>query len=59
MLPDFKLPIEDLNNANFWLEEWWNRYEATSDDGFKESAQAMERYIELHFPEEEDGWGYG
>lgn len=54
MLPDLKLPIEDENAAEFWLEEFRNRYNATSDAAFRESAGIVQEYIDLHFPDEDD-----
>ena len=50
--PDFKLPIEDRWAAEFWLDEWWERFNQTRDHAFKESADEMRRYIERNFDDE-------
>jgi len=51
--PDFRILIEDLHAAEFWLLEWNDRYQATNDEAFKEQADEMRRYIYTHFTE----WG--
>ena len=54
LLPDFKLPIEDEHAANFWLDEWDDRFRQTSDHAFKEMADEMRKYIARHFDTEDD-----
>lgn len=54
--PDFKLPVDDKNAAEFWLDEWDRRFRETKDYAFKESADEMRKYISDHFPDEEDEW---
>jgi hypothetical protein len=52
--PDFKLPIDDRWSAEFWLDEWIERFEASGDHAFKEQADAMRKYIDRHFDVEDE-----
>lgn len=54
LLPDFKIPIDDEAAAHFWLEEWDNRFQQTRDHAFKETADAMRRYMLLNFDPDEE-----
>ena len=51
--PDFKIPIEDADAAQFWWDEWVARFQQTNDHAFKEQAEAMSRYIDRHFHEDD------
>jgi hypothetical protein len=51
--PDFKLPIDDLNAAEFWLFEWRHRFTQTQDVAFQESADEMKKYIADNFEDED------
>lgn len=52
-LPDFRIPIEDQHAAEWWWQEWEDRYRATNDEAFKEQAEAMEQFIVMHFDDNE------
>lgn len=54
-LPDFKIPIADEHEAQFWWDEWATRFSQTDDQAFKEQAEAMSHYIDAHFDDAE-GW---
>ncbi len=49
LLPDFRIPIDDKHAAEFWRQEWWDRYHQTHDLAFREAAEAMGRYMDTHF----------
>ena len=50
---DFNIGIEDRHAAEFWLQEWWDRFHATNDSAFKEQAEAMGEFISLKFEDVE------
>jgi hypothetical protein len=52
--PDFKIPIADEHEAEFWLDEWNYRFGETGDHAFKEQAQAMREYIDWNFDDEDE-----
>ena len=47
-LPDFSIPIEDEHAAQWWWDEWTDRFRQTNDHAFKEAAEAMSHYIDRH-----------
>jgi hypothetical protein len=52
--PEFKLPIADRHEAEFWLFEWRYRLAVTRDLVFKEQVDAMRKYIDRHFDVEDE-----
>ena len=52
--PAFTIPIADRWEAEFWFDEWTERFAATGDYAFKEQADAMHRYIDRYFDDTDD-----
>ena len=52
----FVIQIEDRHAAEFWLQEWEDRYTQTKDGAFREQAELMRGWITNRWPDDDKDW---
>ena len=52
--PALLLPIDDRNAAEFWMNEWRQRFAETNDYAFKEAIDALQYFMDTQLGDEDD-----